>query len=424
MEAVLRRNAAVLRRLSRARRLGVVSNFYGNVDVLCREAGLAESLEVVVDSARVGVRKPDLRDLPDGAGRLGAPADRVLFVGDSPERDLRPAQRLGMRTVWLKGPAARPPQDAVTARCGHRDPSGTGGAGRMKMGIIAAGTGERLAAGGVRIPKPLVPIAGQPLIARAIAAGAAAGAGAVACIVNDLHPEVARFLRAERWPVPVEVVVKTTPNSMESLFALAPHLDGDPFLLSTVDAVFAPAEVARFLAAASALDGSDGVLALTRHVDDEKPLWAAVDERSRITALGAAAAGGGFVTAGVYYFTPGDLRRDRRGAAGRVHRAAPVPRAPGGQRLPAARGAGRQDRRRGPPGGHRGRRALLAGGRRGMSGGGILGVYREQVFSPGKIEADAAVLDAALEQLSGMGRRVSAVRAESLDGRGPARTRC
>ena len=175
----------------------------------------------------------------------------------------------------------------------------------MKMGIIAAGTGERLAAGGVHTPKPLVPIAGQPLIARAIAAGVAAGADAVACIVNDLHPEVARFLRAERWPVPVEVVVRTTPNSMESLFALAPHLDDGPFLLSTVDAVCAPQTVARFVGAASALEGSDGALALTRHVDDEKPLWAAVDERSRVTALGAAAAGGGFVTAGVYYFTPG-----------------------------------------------------------------------------------------------------------------------
>jgi putative hydrolase of the HAD superfamily len=114
MEAVLRRNAAVLRRLRRARRLGVVSNFYGNVDVLCREAGLAESLEVVVDSARVGVRKPDRAIFRIALEGLGAPAERVLFVGDSPERDLRPAQGLGMRTVWLKGPAARLPQDAVT----------------------------------------------------------------------------------------------------------------------------------------------------------------------------------------------------------------------------------------------------------------------------------------------------------------------
>lgn len=114
MEAVLRRNAAVLRRLSRARRLGVVSNFYGNVDVLCEEAGLAASLDAIVDSARVGIRKPDPGIFQLALDRLGVVAAEAAFVGDSCERDLRPAQGLGMRTVWLKGPAARPPQDAVT----------------------------------------------------------------------------------------------------------------------------------------------------------------------------------------------------------------------------------------------------------------------------------------------------------------------
>ncbi len=54
-----------------------------------------------------------------------------------------------------------------------------------------------------------------------------------------------------------------------------------------------------------------------------------------------------------------------------------------------------------------------------MSGAGILGVYRERVFSPGKVDADAAVLDAALEALAGLGRRVRAVRAESLDSSRP-----
>jgi glutathione synthase/RimK-type ligase-like ATP-grasp enzyme len=50
-----------------------------------------------------------------------------------------------------------------------------------------------------------------------------------------------------------------------------------------------------------------------------------------------------------------------------------------------------------------------------MNGDGVLGVYRERVFSPGKIDADAAVMDAALEHLAGLGHRVSAVRAEALD---------
>lgn len=49
----------------------------------------------------------------------------------------------------------------------------------------------------------------------------------------------------------------------------------------------------------------------------------------------------------------------------------------------------------------------------------LLGIYREQVFSPGKVQADAAVLDAALSGLSGMGFKVESNRAEFLDAAAP-----
>lgn len=46
---------------------------------------------------------------------------------------------------------------------------------------------------------------------------------------------------------------------------------------------------------------------------------------------------------------------------------------------------------------------------------GILGIYRERVFSPGKVPDDAAILDATLEELSSMGCQVSSIQAEALD---------
>lgn len=49
-----------------------------------------------------------------------------------------------------------------------------------------------------------------------------------------------------------------------------------------------------------------------------------------------------------------------------------------------------------------------------MKSGLVLGIYREQVYSPGKIQDDAAILDATLEELSRMGYGVEARRAESL----------
>jgi NDP-sugar pyrophosphorylase family protein len=174
----------------------------------------------------------------------------------------------------------------------------------MKAGIIAAGRGERLTQGGISTPKPLVRVGGETLIGRTIRAAASAGATSVACIVNDLSPAVADYVRSSRWPVPLELTVKTTPSSMESLFALAPHLKNEPFLLFTVDAVFRTESLEKFVSRAMALGDAQGVLALTRFADDEKPLWAKVDRRRRIVALGEAAIPGPYVTAGFYYFKP------------------------------------------------------------------------------------------------------------------------
>ncbi len=174
----------------------------------------------------------------------------------------------------------------------------------MKAGIIAAGKGERLARGGVSTPKPLILIGGEPLIARVIRAAANVPVTSIACIVNDFNPAVADYLRSGSWPVPLELIVENTPSSMESLFSLAPLLEEEPFILFTVDAVFAFSVLERFIARASALRQAQGVLALTRFIDDEKPLWARVNRRHKILAIGEAARPSRYITAGFYYFRP------------------------------------------------------------------------------------------------------------------------
>jgi NDP-sugar pyrophosphorylase family protein len=173
----------------------------------------------------------------------------------------------------------------------------------MKAGIIAAGLGERLVRGGISIPKPLISIGGEPLIARVIHAAAKVKVSSIACIVNDLSPAVANYLRSSSWPVPLELIVKTTPSSMESLFSLAPLLRDEPFLLLTVDAVFEFKALRRFLDEARGLNG-DGVLAITHFVDDEKPLWVKLDKSQKIVALGDKAQPCRYVTSGFYYFNP------------------------------------------------------------------------------------------------------------------------
>lgn len=174
----------------------------------------------------------------------------------------------------------------------------------MKAAIIAAGRGERLVQRGVSIAKPLVTVGGEPLIARVIRAAAIVQATSVACIVNELEPTPADYLRSGPWPVPLELVTRTTPSSMESLFTLAPFLDKEPFLLFTVDAIFAFKTLQRFIGRARSLSVAQGVLALTRFIDDEKPLWVKTDTRARVLAMGESAGPSRYVTAGFYYFTP------------------------------------------------------------------------------------------------------------------------
>jgi HAD superfamily hydrolase (TIGR01509 family) len=94
--------APLLARLARGRRLGIVSNFYGNLAGACREAGIRESFSVLVDSCDVGCTKPDPAIFRAALGKLGArPAD-ALYVGDSVERDMAGARGVGMPHLLLK----------------------------------------------------------------------------------------------------------------------------------------------------------------------------------------------------------------------------------------------------------------------------------------------------------------------------------
>jgi NDP-sugar pyrophosphorylase family protein len=176
----------------------------------------------------------------------------------------------------------------------------------MKAGLIAAGLGERLVAAGIDTPKPLVRVAGTALVDHVLDAVAAAGIDEAACIFNAEPPAdaVEAHCRARTGAPRLTIVRRTTPSSMESLFTLAPHLEGERFLLLTVDAVFAPAVLREFLAATARHADADAVLAITDFIDDEKPLHAALDADGRNGALGPAAAGSTWITAGFYVFHP------------------------------------------------------------------------------------------------------------------------
>jgi putative hydrolase of the HAD superfamily len=94
--------AATLAALRRAGlRLAVVSNADGRAASVLEAAGLAADLDAVLDSHLEGVEKPNAEIFRRALARVGAPAERAVFVGDIVSIDIAGARNAGMRPILI-----------------------------------------------------------------------------------------------------------------------------------------------------------------------------------------------------------------------------------------------------------------------------------------------------------------------------------
>jgi len=103
---------AALRQLKTRFRLAIFSNVDDDLF-----DGTQPQLEVVFDEVvtaqQARAYKPCLELFELALSRINAPAHRVLHVGQSVYHDVVPAQALGLATVWVNRPSARPGVGAV-----------------------------------------------------------------------------------------------------------------------------------------------------------------------------------------------------------------------------------------------------------------------------------------------------------------------
>ena len=101
---LLQENRQVLEHLKQAGYpMVLVSNFYGNINQVLKDAGIDGYFKDVIESAVVGVRKPNPAIFALGVCALDLPASQVLVVGDTYGKDIIPAHKLGCHTLWIKG---------------------------------------------------------------------------------------------------------------------------------------------------------------------------------------------------------------------------------------------------------------------------------------------------------------------------------
>lgn len=99
----VRQSEKILADLATRYNLVVVSNFYGNLGTILSTYGIAKYFTALVESARVGIRKPSPLIWKIGVEAAFAKAEECLAVGDSFGKDVLPAHELGCQTVWFAG---------------------------------------------------------------------------------------------------------------------------------------------------------------------------------------------------------------------------------------------------------------------------------------------------------------------------------
>ena len=92
----------------------LVSNFYGNIDEVLRAYGIRHLFKGIIESAVVGVRKPNPTLFKLGVDALELKPEEVLVVGDSLRKDIEPAEQLGCQVLWLKGKGWTDEEDRQT----------------------------------------------------------------------------------------------------------------------------------------------------------------------------------------------------------------------------------------------------------------------------------------------------------------------
>jgi choline kinase len=119
----------------------------------------------------------------------------------------------------------------------------------MQVALLAAGLGSRLGTLTERLPKALIPVAGEPLLVYAVSFARAAGAEEVVVVGGFEFPLVADLVARRRLPVTLVENRDFRDGNLISLCAARPRLRGE-FLIMNVDHIYRPAIAA--LAAAPA----------------------------------------------------------------------------------------------------------------------------------------------------------------------------
>lgn len=91
-----------LSELSKHYKIGIIANQNFGSQERLDKLGLLKYIDLVIASAEEGVAKPDLRIFEIALSKADCKAEESVMVGDRLDNDIVPANKIGMKTVWIK----------------------------------------------------------------------------------------------------------------------------------------------------------------------------------------------------------------------------------------------------------------------------------------------------------------------------------
>jgi len=115
----------------------------------------------------------------------------------------------------------------------------------MQTVVLAAGEGTRMRPLTAHTPKPMLPVAGSPLVVHCLEDAIAAGASRVTVVVGYEADAVRTALADREWPVPVETVTQPTQRgTADAVRAARDALRDEPFAVLNGDVLYDRASLA------------------------------------------------------------------------------------------------------------------------------------------------------------------------------------
>ena len=174
----------------------------------------------------------------------------------------------------------------------------------MNLVLIKTDSNSHHKSGILKRSNGMIKINGEYVIERIIRIGRINGIKRVFCIVNFPDPELEQYISSNDFGIPAKFIAPHHESYMHILFALASVHNKEPFLLANINSVFLESEFSEFVTYSSMLDHADGTIAVTRDINDEKPLGVAMNDEDIILKFNDSKDGYSWFNGGICYFSP------------------------------------------------------------------------------------------------------------------------